>query len=74
MNSIDDYDAQIKDYCRMTLYLVEKALKMEIPLKTIEKDINDVLYPLDNRDKIYDRPIMNVKVDRDKNVDINNRG
>ena len=38
MNVIDNYDIQIRDYCRMTLYLVEKELKMKILLKFMEKD------------------------------------
>ena len=31
MNAIDDYDVCIKDYCRMTLYLVEMTLHLTIP-------------------------------------------
>ena len=73
MNAIDDYDIHIRDNCRMKLYLVEKALKMNIPIKAVQKDTKDVLDPLYNHEKIYDRPIVNVKIDRDENVDINNR-
>ena len=46
MNAIDDYDIWIRDYCRMTLYLVEKALKKKISLKVVQKDIEDFLDPL----------------------------
>ena len=62
MNSIDDYDVKIRDYFRMTLYLVEKELKMKIPLKAVEKDTNDVWNLMHNRDKIYDRPIINAHI------------
>ena len=30
MNATDDYDVRIRDYCRMTLYLAEKALHLTI--------------------------------------------
>ncbi len=30
MNATNDYDVPIRDYCRMTLYLVEKALYLTI--------------------------------------------
>lgn len=49
----------------MTLYLVEKALKIKIPLKVVQKDTQEVLDPLYNCDKIYDRLIMNTKINRD---------
>lgn len=35
MNAKNDYDVHIRDYCRMTLYLVEKGLKIKIPLKIV---------------------------------------
>ena len=73
MNLLDDYDVQIRDYCRMTLYLEEKELKMNIPLKFVEKDMKYVIDPLYNRGKIYDRMIMNLEISRDENVDINNK-
>ena len=73
MNLLDDYDVQIRDYCRMTLNLEEKELKMNIPLKFVEKDMKYVLDPLYNRDKIYDRMIMNLEINKDENVDINNK-
>lgn len=57
----------------MTLYLAEKALNMKIPLKHVKKDTKDVLDPLYNRGKIYDRPIINGKIKRDDNSDINHR-
>lgn len=73
MNAIDDYDVRIRDYYRTTLYLVEKVLKMKIPLKVVEKDEKYFLDPLYHRDNIYDRSIMNAKIGRNENVDINNR-
>ena len=73
MNTTNDYDVQIRDYCRMNLYLVEKALKIEIPLKTWQKYFEKLLDPLLNRDKIGDRPIMSAEVDREENLDINHR-
>ena len=46
MNAIDDeYDVYIRDYCRMTLYLVEKMLKIKILPKVVEKDTKDILDP-----------------------------
>ena len=30
MNATNDYDVCIRDYCRMTLYLAEKALQLKI--------------------------------------------
>ena len=57
----------------MNLYFAEKALKIKILLKVVQQDTQDVLDPLYNCDKIYDRPIMNVEIDRDENVDINHR-
>ena len=57
----------------MTLYLVEKALKMKIPLKVVKKDTKDVSNPLYNMDKIYDRSIMNAKIGKDDYADINDR-
>lgn len=33
MNVVDDYDIKIRDYCRMTLYLEEKVIKVKVPLK-----------------------------------------
>ena len=61
-NMIDDYDVYIKDYCRMSLHLAENVLKMKIPLKVIEKDVPKVINSFYNRDKIYERLIMNTKI------------
>lgn len=71
---IDDYDVHIRDYCRMSLHLAEKVLNMKIPLNIIEKDVPKIMHPLYNRDKIYDRPIINVEIGRDENDDIDHRG
>ena len=57
----------------MTLYLARSSLKIKIPLKVVQQDIQEVLDPLYNHDKIFDRPIMNAEVDREENVDINHR-
>lgn len=57
----------------MTLYLAEKALKMKILLKVVEKDSKDILDSLYNQEKIYNRSIMNAEIGRDENVDIKNR-
>ena len=73
MNTIDDYDVHIRDYCRMNLYLKESALKIKIPLKIVQQDTKDLLDPLFNRDKIGDMPIMNVEIDREENLNINHR-
>ena len=54
MNAVDDYDIHIRDYCRMTLYLERSSLKINIPLKVVQQDTEDFLYPLYNRDKICD--------------------
>lgn len=70
MNAIDDYDIQRRDYLRMTLYLVGSTLKIMFSLKDVQQDTQDILDPLYNRDKIYDRPIMNMEINRDENVDI----
>lgn len=74
MNVVDDYDVRIRDYCRMTLHLVEKVLNMEISLKALEKDVTNIMDPLYNRDKIYDRPIMNDEIGCEENDDIDHRG
>ena len=73
MNTIDDYDVHIMDYCRMTLCLAESALKEKIPMKIVQQDTKDLLDPLFDRDKIGDRPIMNVEIDKEDNSDINHR-
>ena len=73
MNTVDDYDICIRDYCRMTLYLEKRALKMKIPLKIVQQDTKDLLDPLFNRDKIGDRPIMNAKINKEENSYINHK-
>ena len=50
MNVTNDYDIRIRDYCRINLYLVEKALKIKIPLKILKQDFEESLDPLFNRD------------------------
>ena len=73
MNATNDYDIQIRDYCKMNLYLVEKALKINIPLMILQQESGESLQPLFNMDKIGERPIMNAKVGKEENLDINYR-
>lgn len=73
MNLIDAYDFFIRDYCRMSLYLAENVLNMKIPLKAIEKDVPWIMDPLYKRDKIYDRPIMNVEIGHEENDNIDHQ-
>lgn len=74
MNAIDDYNVHIMDYCRMNLHLAEKVLNMKIYLKAIEKDAPRIMDPLYNRYKIYYTPIINTKIGRKENDDIDNQG
>ena len=71
MNATNDYDVHIKDCYRMTLYLAEKALQLNIPEEIRQKDAKELLDPLFNLDKISERSIMDVKVDREEANDIN---
>ena len=73
MNAIDDYDVCIRDYCRMTLYLVEMNLHFTIPNEIKLHDLQDLLDPLFNVDKVGERPILNVEVDREEGDDINHQ-
>lgn len=57
----------------MTLYLEWITLMIKVPLKVVQQDTKDVIDPLYNKEKIYDRPIMNVEINRDENADINHR-
>ncbi len=57
----------------MTLYLENSVLEIKVPLKVVQQDIEDVLDPLFNSDIIGDRPIMNVEIDKEENLDINHR-
>lgn len=52
MNATNDYDVRISDYCRMTLYLVEKALKIKFLLQILQQDSRELLDPLFSADKI----------------------
>ena len=71
MNATNDYDVHIRNYCRMTLYLAEKALNIGVPKEILQQDSAELLNPLFNIDKIGERPIMNVGVDREENDEIN---
>ena len=57
----------------MTLYLAESSLKINILLKITQQDTKYLLNPLLNRYKIGDQPIMNGKIDKEENLDINYR-
>ena len=54
----------------MGLTHVEKVLNMQIPLKEWDKDTYNLLDPIYNREKIYERPIVNAKVSQEENNDI----
>ena len=55
----------------MTLYLVEKVLKLNTLEEIRQQDSKELLDPLFNSDKIGERPIMNVEVDKEEANDIN---
>lgn len=46
MNTVDDYDVCIRDYCRMSLHIVEKVLNIDIPIEAWDKDVTKILDPL----------------------------
>lgn len=73
MNVVDHYNIHISDYYRMTLYLEERALHMKISLKILKQGMEEFLDKLFNRDKIGNKPIMNVEVDKEEIVEINHR-
>ena len=73
MNEKNDYDVHIRDYCRMTLYLVEKELNIKILLQILQQDSGELLGLLLSIDKIREWSIMNAKVDIEENDDINHR-
>ncbi len=66
MNTKNDYNICVRDYCRMTLYLVENTLNLSIPEEIRQQDSKELLDHLFNLDKIGERPIMNVEVDREE--------
>ena len=70
MNTTDDYDIRIRDYCRMTLYLAEKALHLTFPNELWLQDSQDVLDPLFNASKVGERPILNAEIHREEGDDI----
>ena len=59
MNAVDDYDIQIRDYYRRTLHLADSSLKVKVELEVVQQDIEEVLDPLYNQDKIFYRQIVN---------------
>ena len=54
----------------MELKLVEEVLQIPLSLKIFDQDTPNILDPIYNRDKIYDRVIVNVEVATDENDDI----
>lgn len=71
MNATNDYDVCIRDYCRMNLYLTEKALKLNISKEIRQQDSRELLSSPFNSEKIGEGPIMNAEVDREESDDIN---
>ena len=57
----------------MTLYLVERDLKIKILLTIFQQDLEELLDPLFNRENIGNMPIMNVSIDKQENSNINHR-
>ena len=57
----------------MTLYLAKMALHLTIPNDVRLQDSSELLDPLFNTDKVSERPILNVEVDREEGYDINHR-
>ena len=57
----------------MNLYLAEKALQLNILEEIRQQYLKDLVDLLFNTDKIGERPIMNVEVDREEADDINHR-
>ena len=70
LNCKDDYEVWIRDYYRMVLKLVEEVLQISVMLEVIDQDTPDILDPIYNRDKIYDRAIVNAEVAARENDDI----
>ena len=73
LNCQDDYEARIKDYFQMDLKLTKEFLQFPLSLKVIDKDSPNILDPVYNRDRIFDKVIMNVKVATEEHDDIMDR-
>ena len=54
----------------MELKLIEEAPQLYLSLKVIDKDSPKILDPLYNKDKIFDRTIVNFEVVVEENDDI----
>ncbi len=74
MNTVYDYDVCIRYYCRMSLQLTKKVLNMDIHLKSWEKNVLEIMDPLYNRDKIFEKSIMYREIEHGENDDINHWG
>ena len=57
----------------MDLKLIEEVPKLPLSLKVMEKDSPNTLYSLYNKDKIFDRAMVNVVVAGEENDDISTR-
>ena len=58
------------DYCRKDLKLAKEVLQILLMLEVINQDTPDILNLIYNRDKIYDRAIVNVELAIKENDDI----
>ena len=54
--------------------MAEKVLNTEISFKARNKDFTEIMDPLYNRDKIYERTITNVEIGHVENANINHQG
>ena len=57
----------------MTFYLAKKALHLTILDEIRLQDSKELLDPLFNTDKVGERPILNVEVDREEGADIDHQ-
>ena len=67
---VDEYEVQIRNYCRMRLSPVDKAVNLHMLLKVWNKDSPNILESLYDRAKFLDHCIMNEEVGIEKNDDI----
>ena len=72
MNYVDDYNIWIRNYFRMSFELTEWTLNLIIFFKIWNKDSPDVLKLQYNRDKIFERPIMNADIGQKESDNLQN--
>ena len=70
LNCQDDYEVCVRDYYLMDLKLEEEVLQISLMLEIIDHDTPNILDPIYNRDKIYERAIINAEVATTENDDI----